>query len=73
LIAIFLTNLSLALLARIAPQTNIFILSFTMKVVVGIVVLTGTVPLFVLVIKNSLSTLESDLMDILISLNQVGI
>ena len=59
LIAIFLTNLSLALLSRIAPQTNIFILSFQMKISVGLVVLFVSVPLFVMIAKYSLESMES--------------
>lgn len=69
IIALFLTNLSLALLARVAPQTNIFILSFTAKVVVGVLVLMASVPFFVMVAKYSLSNIESEAMKIILSLN----
>ena len=69
LVALFLTNLSLALLARVAPQTNIFILSFTLKVFVGLLILLGSVPIFVMVAKYSLSTIESETMKMLLSLN----
>ena len=61
LIALFLTNLSLALLARVAPQTNIFILSFQLKVAVGLLVLLASIPIFVMVAKGALFTIEEEL------------
>jgi flagellar biosynthesis protein FliR len=69
LIALFLTNLSLALLGRVAPQTNIFIMSFQLKVVVGLLVLLSSVPLFIWVSKNALIALESETMKMILSLN----
>lgn len=69
LIALFLTNLGLALLARVAPQTNVFVLSFQMKVMVGLIMLTVSLPAFVLISKAALSSVQSDFLDMLISLN----
>lgn len=69
LIALFMTNLGLVLLARVAPQTNIFVLSFQLKVVVGLLVLLSTVPIFVLVAKHSLELMEIETMKLLMSLS----
>lgn len=69
IVALFCTNLSLALLARVAPQTNIFILSFQLKVFVGIMILSISVPLFVFITKIGLSTFQEELLKILLSLN----
>jgi len=69
LIALFLTNLALALLARVAPQTNIFILSFQMKIVVGLIMLFTSFPIIVMVSKYALQGLEYELMRFLLSLN----
>ncbi len=69
LVALFLTNLALALLARVAPQTNIFILSFQLKVFVGLIVLVGSVPLFVYVTKGALGTFQEELYRMLLTLN----
>ncbi|MFP4528599.1 MAG: flagellar biosynthetic protein FliR [Candidatus Kapaibacterium sp.] len=69
LVAIFLTNLALALMARVSPQTNIFILSFQTKIFVGLLVLMATVPLFVMVAKWALGEMETETMKILMSLN----
>ncbi len=68
LVSMFLTNLSLALLARIAPQTNIFSLSFQFKVAIGLVVLFLSVPLFVYVAKYSLQSLQSEILQVTLSL-----
>lgn len=69
LISLFLTNLSLALLARVAPQTNIFILSFQLKVAVGLLILIASVPLFVLIAKYSLEGVQEQLYTFLLTLN----
>jgi len=68
LVSLFLTNLSLALLARVAPQTNIFILSFQLKIAVGLIVLLGSVSLFVWVSKLALEPLQEDLVRFILSL-----
>ncbi len=73
MIAEFLTNLSLALLARVAPQTNIFMLSFQIKITVGLLVLAGGLSLFALLAKNSLSTMDNDLIKIIMSLNPIRV
>lgn len=69
LLALFVVNLALALLARIAPQTNIFILSFQLKVAVGLLVLFATVPLFVYVAKYSLESFQDITLKLLMTLN----
>lgn len=73
LIALFLTNLGLALLARVAPQTNVFILSFQLKVAVGLLVLTVTIPVFIMVSKFALYSIESTMMELLITLNPLRV
>lgn len=69
LVALFCTNLALALLARVAPQTNIFILSFQVKVFVGLIILLISGPMVVYLAKNALSGLEEQLYQIVMSLN----
>jgi len=69
LIALFLTNLALALLARVAPQTNIFILSFQLKIVVGLLVLLASAPLLVYVTKYAMEQMQTEIMRILLTLN----
>jgi flagellar biosynthetic protein FliR len=69
LVALFCTNLALALLARVAPQTNIFILSFQLKVAVGLIMLAISVPLMVYVSKMALGTLQTTTFELLKSIN----
>lgn len=73
LVAIFLTNLGLALLARVAPQTNVFILSFQLKIVVGLLVMFTSVSLFVMVSKYSLQDIGSDMVKFLMSVNPLRV
>lgn len=69
LIALFLTNLALALLARVAPQTNIFVLSFQVKIAVGLLVLFTSIPLVVLMSKLALEGVETEMMRFILTLN----
>ncbi|MCE5304233.1 MAG: flagellar biosynthetic protein FliR [Chloroherpetonaceae bacterium] len=73
IIALFIANLALALLSRIAPQTNIFVLSFQVKVVVGLLVLLISVPFIVYFIKYSLQDFQSLTMQWLMSLAPRGV
>lgn len=69
LMALFIANLSLVLLARVAPQTNIFALSFQLRIVIGLLAIFVSIPLFVMVAKYSLETMQAETMKILLSLN----
>jgi len=72
LIALFITNLALALLARVAPQTNIFILSFQLKIVVGLLLLFATAPFLIIIIRNALENFQSQLTELLLALKPSG-
>lgn len=69
LLSLFCTNLVLALLARMAPQTNIFMLSFQIKIGVGLIMLFLTVPVIVMVIKFAMSNIQEELLKVLLTLN----
>jgi flagellar biosynthetic protein FliR len=68
IVAIFLTNLSLALLARVAPQMNIFTLSMHLKIIVGVLALFATMPLIAYFMKQTMGMFQSDLMKILMAM-----
>lgn len=68
LIALFSTNLALALLARVAPQTNIFIISFQLKIAVGLLMLFVSVPMLVYVIKWALGSMQEQTLQIILTL-----
>lgn len=69
IVALFCTNLALALLARVAPQTNIFILSFQLKVAVGLIMLAISIPLIVYVSKWALGSMQETTFELLMSIN----
>lgn len=71
LVAMFCTNLALALLARIAPQTNIFMLSFQVKIAIGLLVLFVTVPLLIMTLKFAMTEMQEQTMKIMMSMNPV--
>ncbi|MFA5512090.1 MAG: flagellar biosynthetic protein FliR [Candidatus Kapaibacterium sp.] len=73
LVALFSANLSLALLARVAPQTNIFILSFQVKIIVGLSMLLLSLPIMVYIIKWALENFQSQTLEIIMSLNPVNV
>lgn len=72
LISLFIANLALALLARAAPQINVFVLSFQVKIIVGLLILFLSVPLFVILIKSSLAIVERETMQVLLSIQAAG-
>jgi flagellar biosynthetic protein FliR len=60
-VASFLLNLALAVLARVAPQVNVFIISFPIKIGVGVLVLVAAAPILVYAFKQLLLQFEEDL------------
>lgn len=69
LAAQFLSLWALALLARVAPQINIFMLSFSVKVIVGLVMLVVSTPLMAVLLKTALRALASETLVLLRSLS----
>ncbi|MCX7879574.1 MAG: flagellar biosynthetic protein FliR [Ignavibacteria bacterium] len=53
-VAVFLINISLAMLARMAPQTNIFIISFPLKILLSLIIFFVAVSFFVFASKEFL-------------------
>lgn len=51
LAALFITQCALGLLARVAPQMNVFMLSFPLNIAIGLALLTLSLPLIVRVIS----------------------
>jgi flagellar biosynthetic protein FliR len=65
IVASFLVNLALAVLSRVAPQVNVFVISFPVKIGVGLVVLMTTVPFLVYAFKHLLAGFEEDLLQLI--------
>jgi flagellar biosynthetic protein FliR len=65
LIAGFLTNFGLAVLARVMPQANIFILGFPITIAVGLLVLVSSAPFIVITFKKLLGIFESNIVELI--------
>ena len=65
IVASFLLNVALAILTRVAPQMNVFALSFQLKIVTGLVVFLASAPLLILVFKQLLAGFEENVLELL--------
>jgi flagellar biosynthetic protein FliR len=65
IVASFLVNLAMAILSRVAPQINVFVVSFPLKTAVGFVVLMTSAPLLVLVFKKLLGGFEEQMLELM--------
>jgi flagellar biosynthetic protein FliR len=51
-VALFIVNVSLGLLAKTAPQMNVFVVGLPLQIMVGLVMLIITMPLFGVVMPH---------------------
>jgi len=64
MISLFLISVALGILARTVPQMNVFIVGFPVQLAVGMAVLFATLPLFYVLLENSMLALERDLISL---------
>ncbi len=64
MIALFLISVALGILARTVPQMNVFIVGFPVQLAVGLAVLFATMPLFYILLENSMLALHRDLISL---------
>ncbi|MGI9951202.1 flagellar biosynthetic protein FliR [Moorellaceae bacterium AZ2] len=64
-VVLLVADISLSLVARTVPQLNVFILSFPLKVGLGLLTLIAVLPLLVTAIGNLVAQMERDLIVIL--------
>jgi len=69
IIALFLTNVAVGILSRVVPQMNIFVVSFPLKIAVGLFLLMVSMPVFILVFKKLLTNFESSVYELIRVLN----
>jgi len=69
MITLFNVNLALTLLSKVAPQMNIFMLSFQVKIAVGILVLFAGIPVIAMVSKQALMFMQTEITTFLMTLN----
>ncbi|MBP1691928.1 MAG: Bacterial export protein, family 1, partial [Bacteroidetes bacterium] len=65
IVASFLINVALAILSRVAPQVQVFIISFPIKIGVGLIVLMTAAPFLVYAFKTLLAGFEADMVQLL--------
>lgn len=65
MVASFLTNVALSILARVMPQMNIFVVSFPVTIGVGLVVLISAAPFMVFVFKKLLQGFEGNMVELI--------
>ena len=61
----FLVNIAMGILARVAPQINVFIVSLPVKIFVGFVVLMTVGPVMIYVFKKMLTGFESNVLELI--------
>ncbi|MCX6135317.1 MAG: flagellar biosynthetic protein FliR [Ignavibacteriales bacterium] len=64
IVAMFLTNIALAIITRVMPQMNIFGVAFPLKIGVGLVVLMTSAPVMVFVFKKLLLVFENNILEL---------
>ncbi len=65
IVALFLSNVALAILSRVMPQMNIFTVSFPLKIGVGLLAVAVSAPLMVTVFRLSLEGFEEGVIDLM--------
>jgi flagellar biosynthetic protein FliR len=61
--ATFMCEIALGTISRMVPQLNIFIVGMPLKIVIGLVVLLFTIPIFVDVMESLFGTMQGNILD----------
>lgn len=64
IVASFLVNVALGVLTRVAPQINVFILNFQLKIGIGFIILMAAAPMMVFVFKKILAGFEDNMLQL---------
>jgi len=64
-VASFLVNVALAILSRVAPQVNVFLMSFPLKIGIGLIVLMTAAPFLLQAFKHLLAGFEEDVVQLI--------
>jgi flagellar biosynthetic protein FliR len=71
-IALFLTNVGLALMARVAPQLNVFAVGFPLQITIGLVMIIISLPLLEVVLPQVFSQTPRELDSVLRAMRAPG-
>jgi len=64
IVASFIVNVALAVLARVTPQINVFILNFQLKIGIGLALLMTAAPMMIYVFKKLLAGFEDNMIEL---------
>ncbi len=70
--ALFLVDVGLGILTRVAPQFNVFVIGMPLKVLIGFVLLTLLFPSFLLLFSNMFTTMFSTMQKLIELLGSPG-
>jgi len=59
--ALFITDVVLAIIARAAPQVDVFMMSFPLKIAVGLLALAASLQIFSYVFQQLLRQMQTDI------------
>ncbi len=68
MLALFLTDTALGVVARTVPQMNVFIVGFPLKIAIGLLVVGLTLPIFAYVFQGSVARLQDSLSGLIVSI-----
>jgi flagellar biosynthetic protein FliR len=71
-IALFLTNVGLALMARVAPQLNVFAVGFPLQIIIGLTMMIISLPLLAVVLPQVFSETPRELDAVLRAMRTPG-
>ncbi len=65
LVSLFLANITLGILNKVMPQMNIFSVMFPLKIGIGFLVLSATLPVVAFVFRKLLTSFQSSVVDLI--------
>lgn len=71
-VALFLTNVGLALMARVAPQLNVFAVGFPLQIMIGLIMIIISLPLLEVVLPQVFSQTPRELDSVLRAMRAPG-
>ena len=65
IVALFITNMAMSIIAKTIPQINILIVGFPLTISVGLLVMSLSLPLFVYLIQRVFEGMSGNMMGVL--------
>jgi len=72
MVALLMTDVALGFIARVAPQMNVFIVGFPLKIAMGLIMLALSLPMFAAVFSGIFDRFVRDLLQLLALMGGAG-